>query len=198
TVSVVITYSGLEDSSARERYQDLSPVRVRERFESLATGEVQGGKLLAYHITDPEDLDSPMQVSYSYRAPELADRAGDLLIFHIPGFHPGMSNFAKVDRQFPMWWERLSRGVEQTDIHVPAGYGVRFLPKDAHDVLPEVSFSGSYRQNGHTIRFVTDFSGLTRREIAPADYPAVRALLQRQALFGKELIVLEARPASGT
>lgn len=191
TVSVVQTYSGLQDSSGRADYQSLSPSKTREAFESRVSGEVPNARLVDCKVTDPEDLGTPLEVRFTYRAPEFADRAGDLLIFRIPGYSPDMDSFERDERRFPMWTEALLAFDQDVEIKLPAGYRIRHIPGREAIALDQVSFTGAYEAVGSSIRFST----LTRylaREVAPADYPPVRELIRRRALFGKGLVVIEA------
>ena len=191
TVSVVQTYSGLQDSSSRADYQSLSPSKTREAFASRVSGEVPNARLIDYHVSDPEDLGNPLEVRFSYRAPDFADRAGDLLIFRIPGYAPDMDSFERDERRFPMWSEALVAFGQEVEIKLPAGYRIRHVPGREEVKLDHVSFAGAYEALSDSIRFST----LTRylaREVAPADYPAVRDLMRRRALFGRGLVVIEA------
>lgn len=191
TVSVVQTYSGLQDSSNRADYQSLSPTRTRQAFESRVSDEVPNARLLDYNVTDPEDLGTPLEVRFSYAAPNFADRAGDLMIFRVPGYAPDMSSFERAERRFPLWSEALLAFGQDVEIKLPPGYRIRHIPGREEVMLDHVSFAGAYEAVGGSIRF----SALTRylsREVAPADYPSVRDLMRRRALFGKGLVVIEA------
>lgn len=199
TVSVVQTYSGLQDSSNRAEYQSLSPTKTREAFEARVADEVPNARLVDFHVTDPEDLGTPLEVRYTYHTDQFADRAGDLLIFRIPGYAPDMATFEREQRRFPLWSEALLAFGQEVEIKLPRGYRIRHVPGRDEISLGHVTFAGSYEAikgeagTADTIRFST----LTRylsREIAPSDYPAVRDLMRRRALFGKAPVVIEAIP----
>ncbi len=191
TVSVTIHYAGLAAASARSHYQQLSPERTRRSFQDAAADATSGGRLLSYHVTDPEKLDQPMVVRYSYLAPSFADRAGDLLIFKMPGFDPGMSDFEQARRAFPMWFDSCSQSVNRTVIHLPSGYSVRYVPSDVKGDAAGVEFLGNYLEAADALSFRTQLAWKAR-EIAPGNYPAVRTLLERRELFGERLVVLQA------
>lgn len=190
TVSLTVRYYGLSDSDERGDYQELSPVRLKQSFEDAVADAADGGHLISYHVSDPQNLDKPLTVSYSYVAPQLAARAGDLLIFHVPGFDPGLSSFERLSRTFPMWFDDRSEDRSQTDIVLPRGYRIRYVPTGAKGILPEVGFSAAYRKMGDMIRF-DSMLAWTQREIPTARYVEVRDLLRRRALFGQGLLVLE-------
>ncbi|MBM3271582.1 MAG: DUF3857 domain-containing protein, partial [Candidatus Sericytochromatia bacterium] len=193
TVSVMQTFSGLQDSASRGTYQALSPTRMREHFEARVADEATNARLLSFHVSDPEDLGTPLEVRYSYRAADLADRAGDLLIFRIPGYAPDMESFERESRTFPMWWDSLAAHSQRSEIKLPPGYRVRHVPATERVALPQAQFHGSYEPTGDG-RIV--FDAATRflaRDISTEAYAPLRDLVRRRALFGKGLIVLEKR-----
>ncbi len=192
TVSVAQTFGGLQDSLSRGDFQSLSPTRTREHFESRATGEIANARLLDYHVSDPEDLGTPLEVRYSYRADDFADRAGDLLILRIPGFAPDMDSFERERRQFAIWSESLGAFAQTAEIRLPPGYRVRHVPPQEAITLPCAEFKGSYAPGDIAVAFEASTTYMTR-EIPPESYGALRDLVRRRALFGKGLVVLEKR-----
>ena len=190
SVSVRQTFTGLQDSAHRGDFQSLSPTKTKESFESRVAGEVPNGKLTGFNVTDPEALGTPLKVNYSYKAPEFANRAGNLLIFKVPGYSPDMGGWERETRRFPMWFDQLSAFRNRATLELPAGYHVRYLPPAEAVDLPELKFEAGYRQEGKNLVFESQ-SVWQVRQISAERYPVVRDLIRKRALFAKELIVLE-------
>ena len=192
TVSVTQSYSGIQDSGYRADYQSLSPTHTREAFENRVADEVQGARLIDYRITDPEDLGTPLALEYRYAAPEFAERAGNLLVMRVPGYRPSMDSVERETRRFPLWSDALTATAHEVEFRLPAGFEVRHVPAGEAQGGPHVEFVAGYERLGGKLVFKSR-TAFGSGEISPADYPAVRSLLRRRALFGKGLVILEAK-----
>ncbi len=190
-VSVRRRFGGSEESGERGFYQARSPEQIKISFQKEALQYAAGSELLDFSLGDPRNLEKPFSCRFRYRARENAIRAGDILVFRVPGFSTGMYLFDPTERIHPVKAEN-GKYLERARITVPVGYRVRYLPKPLHLDSPFVSFKGNYRLEGNVVLFEA-LMEYKAADLAVADYRKTRELYLKRARFGKEMIVFEKR-----
>lgn len=190
TVTETDAYQGEEDDEIRSFYQTRTPSQIREAFEEDSVSEAPGSRLIGFTLSDVQDLDTPVVSTLTYTSEGYAITAGDIMMFRVPGFMEGMTDMERERRTWPFERHLLSEEVDDTDIVLPRGWKVRYLPPPIDLHSPMVTFKAGYRQDGDRLFFraVTDF---TRTDVSAEQYPEVRELFQQRAHYSKQLVVLQ-------
>jgi hypothetical protein len=147
--------SGVGDAGAigRATYMDYGPTELRELFERAVSSLHPGAKLIDYHISDPFNFDIPFIRTYRYVAERYCKRAGDLLIFPLPGVSYGCLTPAKERRSYPIVFPSVSLIRDEAQIILPEGYEVYYLPTALELTTPFCDFRSAYHHEGGTIYY---------------------------------------------
>ncbi|MGE5707532.1 MAG: DUF3857 domain-containing transglutaminase family protein, partial [Bacteroidota bacterium] len=184
---VSFRFGGEEEAAQREAFKDGDPeASVQEALAKEATD----AELLSYQTDNLQDLERPFGYRARYRAQGVGQKAGNLLLFRIPGLSYDLGPFDTKGRSYPL--RPLNRRqVEKVRIQVPPGYLVRHLPPPLALDSPFASFRASYRkvQNQLCFEAVTEYKNAP---LLPEEYPRVRGLFLRRARFAQEPVLLEA------
>ncbi|HYV19716.1 MAG TPA: DUF3857 and transglutaminase domain-containing protein [Verrucomicrobiae bacterium] len=168
-----VDMAGFLDSKPSEREDDLEDV-----VASLCPGAVMKG----YEVTAPKGPQDPIKVSIRFAVPQFVTRTAGLEILSPQVIRlPWLTQLAAApDRVHPLYidYPRL----ENSEVHLslPAGRTIKKMPADREKSGAGVSAVSRYtlRQDGdHGVLEVVRSVSIGRREVPPADFPALRGVL---------------------
>jgi transglutaminase-like putative cysteine protease len=140
-------------ATGRASYLDYGPTELRELFERAVSSFHPGARLIDYHISDPFNFEIPFTRTYRYVAEGYCKRAGDLLIFPLPGVSYGCLTPATERRRYPIALPSVSFIRDEAEIILPEGYEVYHLPVAMELTTPFCDFRSAYRHEGETIYY---------------------------------------------
>jgi transglutaminase-like putative cysteine protease len=185
---------GEKEASLRSFFINNRPTKVKEALEKRVDEISSGANLLAYTHPDPLNFKERFELNIKYNAKDYCRKAGDILIFDVPGIWEGCPATGKKDRRYPIVVWNNSYSKDEVEFNVPEGYEVYHLPDLVEIKNPYFEFRSSYRQEGQKIFYQGE---LTRNaiRIAPAEYASyqnycsgMEKSFDRSVLFRKKKI----------
>jgi transglutaminase-like putative cysteine protease len=155
SLEVVRKASSVGDYGATDRstYMDYGSSELREHIERAVSSLDPGAKLIAYQISDPSDFEIPFTTIYRYVAENYCKRAGDLLLFPVPGVSYECLTPATERRRYPIEHPSVSFLRDEAQIVLPEGYEVFYLPTGMEIATPSHEFRCAYGYEGGRISY---------------------------------------------
>ncbi len=135
TVEVELAESG--DAVVRDRYRltghaaaeyrrlkDLTQDQLKKWATRFVSGEATGVDLVEFTHSDFGNANAEERLSFTYRVPALAEKAGKFLVLRLPNASKSATDVGRASREHGLFWEGAER--EQTSflIKAPPGYAV--------------------------------------------------------------------------
>ncbi len=164
-------------AQAFRRYYE-SPDDRRQRFEQGFSQSYPGVEAVSFTLTDPKDIERPVDTSYVLRVPALGHPSGDVLVFS-PFGEPShfVQRFATLStRKFPVDLGTPWRNQFDYTIALPKGMSAADKPS----VLTEKTLFGSFLYETRVTPAglkVTGYTELSATSVSPAQYQAFRSFL---------------------
>ncbi|MBW2038134.1 MAG: DUF3857 domain-containing protein [Deltaproteobacteria bacterium] len=174
----------------RATYMDCGPTELREIFEGAASALHPGAKLIDCSISDPFDFKRPFTKTYRFIAEDYCKRAGDLLIFQLPGVSYSCLTPVKEGRKYPIELCSVHFLRNEVEVDLPDGYGVYYLPKPVEIKTPYFDFCSSYRYEEGKIFYQGERIRKTTT-IPLEDYPLYRKFCQEMERGSTDWVVLK-------
>jgi len=169
--------------------------------ERVLAGTPEGG-VGRFEASDPRDLSRPFALSAQWRAPRGVTFQGDEAFMRVPAGIDVEQAFrlrAKLSpnghRRTPMLAD-VGEHIWETTLVLPPGLGAVRLPEDMAVETAAGTYSASYRQDGAEVH-VRRHLVVARHVVAPAEYPALEALLSAPISDARATIVLRRGAAVG-
>ena len=186
-----VSLEGETSVSWKSYLKRLSPAEYRQEMEEVASYIHPNVKLYSFDINGIEPLNADVSYTLRIRVPEYAIRAGDYLIFYLPGVRHSAYEVGAKERLYPI--DRVTRSADilNLDLELPPRAELIYYPQD-------VSISNSY--DFYTATFVQPRRGTLQFSenvqvlepwIPPEDYPKYKELVEGMARLSQEPIVLK-------
>lgn len=183
---------GDEAMQGRLDYKYGKPDDIKESFKKSLSYLSVGARLNGYQISDFRDNEKPLHGSYSFTAPEWANRTRKFMIFPVTFFHDEgvWTPFLKARRDYPIVYRGRHTLKVVTRIALPEGFAIEEMPDDLSLKAPFGMFNFTYRVKGGTLLMEK------RMEVWPAripatEYDAIRKVYDQVSLERKKQVVLK-------
>ncbi len=185
-----LTY-GVYDQAQRYWLLYTPPELIREALNEKIQSLSIGAKLEGYKIKNLDDLNHPIELSYTFRGPEYFTSAGALRIMpQLSGLDTAL--VAKDKRKYPIDFGMLDAKETIYEMELPDGFAVTYLPDNVKKENRWVGFSAEYSRQGNKIVF-RQKTELKKKEIFQDEYPEFKKFFEDMAKQVKQRIVLEKR-----
>jgi transglutaminase-like putative cysteine protease len=195
SIEVVRKVSTCGDYGAADRaaFIDYGPTELREHFERAVSSSDPRATLIAYQISDPFNFEIPFTKIYRYVAERYCKRAGDLLMFPMPGVSYECLTPATARRQYPIEHPSVSLLRDEAQIVLPEGYEVYYLPTGMDLTIPTHEFRCVYSYEGGRIYYSGE--QIRKSTAVPLEaYPDYRTFCRYMERGTAEWIVLKQKP----
>jgi hypothetical protein len=192
SLEVVRRASSFGDYGATDRatYMDYDPTELREHFERAVSAFAPGAKLTAYQVSDPFHFEMPFTSIYRYVAKRYCKRAGDLLLFPLPGVAYECLTPPTDTRRYPIEHPSVSFLRDEAQIVLPEGYEVYYLPTGMEIAIPSHEFRCAYRHEDGRIYYHGE--QMRKSTTVPVEaYPGYRTFCNDMERGTAEWIVLK-------
>jgi transglutaminase-like putative cysteine protease len=155
SIAAVSKVSAFGDYAATDRttFIDYGPTELREHFERAVTSLDPKGKLIVYQTSDPFDFEIPFTRTYRYTAERYCKRAGDLLMFPLPGVSHECLTLPTARRRYAIEFPSVSFLTDEAQIMLPEGYEVYYLPTAMDLTTPSYDFRCAYQYEENSISY---------------------------------------------
>ncbi|MBN1296096.1 DUF3857 domain-containing protein [bacterium] len=184
------------------------------REEFYYTGSADWPSLISYILTstfpravpgpfsfepsEPDDLSTPISLSFSYSIPGFAGAAGSYSLVRVPLAVSGFDWFydtltkicAPTDRLYPADIGQATTMISRETIHLPPGKFLSAVPESVHIDQPYLAFDRTYHVEDQCL-IMTQTCTIKQPRVPPGDYPEFRKAFQEIRRSSLTYVVLE-------
>jgi len=180
---------GFYDQAQRYWLLYSQPELIRESLKERIQDISIGSKLDEYEITNLDNLNLPVVLSYDFYGPEYFTAAGNLRIM------PQLSNIdislvAKDKRLYPLDFGTLETKEAIFEIEIPRNFVIKYMPGSLVEESPWLKFSVEYKLSENRLYFKQE-TKLKKTAVSEIEYADFKSFFERVAKRIKERIVLE-------
>jgi len=191
TKTVKIT--GAAAASWKGYLKRLSPAERRQEAEEQASYIHPNARLLSFEFRGIEPLDADPSYTLRLRVPEYAIRAGDYLIFYLPGVEHSARAVGASERLYPIDRTTRSSDVLNLTLRLPAGAKLIYYPEDISLASAQDSYSATFLQPRRGELEFHETTQVNDPWIPPEDYAEYKHLVEGMARLSQEPVVLKLR-----
>jgi len=180
--------SGFREASMRSFFIDNNPTEIKEALEKMVDGMSPGAKLLDYTYSDPLNFQKRFVATIKYFAPDYCKKAGDILIFQVPGIEKGCAGTGKKERRYPLVFWTNASSKDEVVFNIPEGYEVYYLPEPVEIENPYFDFHSSYQREGQKVVYRGEYIKKAVR-IPPKGYPLYHKFCQKMEKSCEEYVL---------
>lgn len=186
---------GQFDQAQRYWLRYTPPNLIEQGLKEKIQGIVTSGNLIKYAYENAEDLNLPIRLNYSFTGKNFFSRAGAARI--LPKFTQlDTSIVAKDIRNYPLELGQPNSTESFSELELPEGLEVKYLPEGLKVETPWMDYSVSYALEARTLK-VRQLQALKSREVSRKDYPEFKKLLEELSVKLDEHVVLEKKNGEG-
>ncbi|RKY71056.1 MAG: hypothetical protein DRQ24_08190 [Candidatus Latescibacterota bacterium] len=201
---LTFTTNGFYDYILRSWMKYLPPARREMIWQQVISSISPNAVIDSINISNLKNLYEPAYVEIYYTAKDYVLKAGNFLIFRMPGDTEGLDFLAKAFlrgadlpvRRYPLkLWSTFASCVEET-LRVPEGYAVKALPERVNAHYPKVSYQARYEAESGRITLIKKLL-VSDIKIHLSDYPNLREVLSLASRASRGKVILVAEPQGG-
>lgn len=190
TVSGRRELDGHLESVTRARNKSLKESEIKDRFKRQLNQTLPGVELKKLEYTDLMDLNKPVTETFEYSAPEAVIKAGDLILFAVPGYEMKFSEASLEKRNYPIDYAYLTNTETAYEFKLPEGYKVKYLPAKIEVENKYLLYRAEFTKAGEDRVIFSDKLERKLRMVDPADYAAYKADIEKIKKFCGEKAVI--------
>jgi len=146
-----------------------------------------------YTFENVDSLYAPLLANYTLKISEIADQAGDMIIFNPLNIYEELNNpFKAAERKYPINYVNPFELIYVMNYQIPEGYQVSEMPKNIQFLTEDKSASFIYKivQNGNIIQ-LTCKKSISKTFYMPTEYTIIRDFYNQMISKQSEKIVLK-------
>jgi hypothetical protein len=167
TGSIDTSHIGPEGATLRSILKMTDEKERRESFEKAIAGSLPGVTLDAFQISQPSDLDKPIEFHFKVTARSYSHQAGPLLLVRPRVIGSDSLAFDDKPRIYPIDLNATGRWHTTFDIAIPPGYVVDETPDPVILDLDFASYHSSVSAKGNQLHYEREYV-VRQVEIPPA------------------------------
>ncbi|MBN2379110.1 DUF3857 domain-containing protein [candidate division WOR-3 bacterium] len=192
-LTVDVSLSGKGSASWKGYLKSITPAEQRQQAEGLATSIHPNANLLSYQFEGADPLNEDVSYNLKMRVPDYATKAGDYLIFYMPGVEHSAYEVGATERLYPIDRLKLSSDVLNIKLTLPSGAELMYYPADVSITTDQDSYTATFTQPSGQILQFNEVAEVKEPLIPPQDYAPYKNLVEGMARLSQEPIVLRLR-----
>jgi hypothetical protein len=174
-----VEFWGADRQAVQEFLQSGKTSEKEDALEDVMSGLCPGATMKEYRVSPAARPQDPVKIVIQFEMPRYVIKAGSAeLISPVLARFPHFSNLVSASsRRFPAFFPALFAETSEVQLHLPPGHTVARMPADRKSEGPGLEAATSYamvRDEGGETLVVKRSLTVSRREIPPADYPALK------------------------
>ncbi len=158
---------------------------LKEKIQDISIG----AKLIDYQIKNLEDLNTPVELEYTFKGPEYWSVAGSLRIL------PQLTNLdtslvARDKRKYPVDFGSPETREADFEIAIPDNFVIKYIPETISEDSPWLRFNVQYSRKGNKL-FMIQKIELMQDNIKETDYAKFKEFFESLAKKIKQRAILE-------
>jgi hypothetical protein len=191
--SVTFSGTGDVDMALRSALRELPEAKRGNYGESLCQSIGASPRVTGVRVSDYQDMDTPVFITFDVTFQSWGDLNGDLFLFKArPDQMTGntATPFRLDARKFAVQQEEFSAATSTLELTLPAGFTVLNSPKDA-DIKGDLGrFVRTAKQEGNKLTIVTRNESF-RADVPPARYQEVKDYYKAFTKANDESVILK-------
>lgn len=184
----ILTF-GAYDQAQRRWLLYTTPELIEEALKEKIQEVSIGARLDKYDINNLNDLNKPIELSYSFSGPEYFTVSG--ILRSIPPLSSlDTSIVAKDKRKYPIDFYNLDSRIKILEIAIPPNFVIKYIPEDLKEENAWFNLNIEYKHKNNEITF-SEKMLFKSTVVTQEDYPEFKNVFQRLAKKIKQSIVLE-------
>jgi len=169
----------------------LKPQELRKEVERMISDIDPRARLVDFKFDSFENFDKYLSLKIEYYIPSYAIKAGNFLLFKIPGLKYGVQDVAQPERMYPVYHDHLSMEKHIIKLYFPRGYTLKTYPGNFNEISDEFNYSAKTVKRRNSLEF-NDISVLKDTDIQPGDeYVRYREIKLKRAGYIDRWIILK-------
>ncbi|MDD4899594.1 MAG: DUF3857 domain-containing protein [Candidatus Omnitrophica bacterium] len=180
---------GIYDQAQRYWLLYTPPELIAEALKEKIQDISIGAKLGDYQIKNLDDLNTPVELDYSFNGPEYLIVAGPLRI--LPALASlDTSLVARDKRKYPIDFGSPETKESDFEIAIPGNFAIKYIPETINEDSPWIRFNIAYSRQGNKL-LVSQRVALKQEYVKEADYQDFKAFFENLAKKIKQRAILE-------
>ena len=169
----------------------LKPQELRKEVERIVSYIDPRARLVNFKFDSFENFDKYLNLKVEYYIPSYAIRAGDFILFKLPGIRYDVQDVAQRERVYPVYHEHLSMQKHIIRLYFPRGFNLKSYPGNFKEISNEFNYSAKTVKRRNSLEF-SDTSVLQDTNIQPGDeYARYREIKLKRAGYIDRWIILK-------
>ena len=187
--NAVTEYNGESKISAQSAYAAIKNNKKAESLADFARSNNNNIEVSNISNSDFNDRQKPLQLKFDFKANNQVTKTGNEL-YVVLDWEKEFSNLEmEADRKNDYEFRQKYYLSTQTELTVPAGYKVDYLPTAFKKITPSWSFEGSYVSKGNSIVYSKKIS-ISKPILKKADFAGWNAFIAEINKFYNDQVVL--------
>ena len=187
--NAVSEYNGESKISAQSAYAAIKNNKKAESLADFARSNNDNIEVSNIINSDFSDRQKPLQIKFDFKANNQVTKTGNEL-YVVLDWEKEFSNLEmEADRKNDYEFNQKYYLSTQTELTVPAGYKVDYLPTAFKKITPSWSFEGSYVSKGNSIVYSKKIS-ISKPILKKADFAGWNAFITEINKFYNDQVVL--------
>ena len=187
--NAVSEYNGESKISAQSAYAAIKNNKKAESLADFARSNNDNIEVSNIINSDFSDRQKPLQIKFDFKANNQVTKTGNEL-YVVLDWEKEFSNLEmEADRKNDYEFNQKYYLSTQTELTVPAGYKVDYLPTAFKKITPSWSFEGSYVSKGNSIVYSKKIS-ISKPILKKADFAGWNAFIAEINKFYNDQVVL--------
>ncbi len=187
--NAVTEYNGESKISAQSAYAAIKNNKKAESLADFARSNNNNIEVSNISNSDFNDRQKPLQLKFDFKANNQVTKTGNEL-YVVLDWEKEFSNLEmEADRKNDYEFNQKYYLSTQTELTVPAGYKVDYLPTAFKKITPSWSFEGSYVSKGNSIVYSKKIS-ISKPILKKVDFAGWNAFIAEINKFYNDQVVL--------
>jgi|GEM_PF-2021883 len=174
------------------QFKDEKKQDIDNFFERYIHSIHPQAKLKDYKIENLSDLSKDMVISVSYSVSDYAMKAGKYMIFRVPDIEETSYDVGQIQREFPLFWYTLNKNARISEIEIPSGFELYYIPPEINIEKGGHRYSANYRTDNAKLIFNEDYRRLLT-DIPASGYLDYKSFKEIISKWTENWIVLKER-----
>jgi transglutaminase-like putative cysteine protease len=185
-----IEYNGESKINVQRAYSSIKNSDKKEALHAFLKSSDENIQVTNIKNPDFNDRQKPLQVTFDFKASNQITKAGTELYVVMDWDKEFSSSDIPTDRKNDYEFSHKYLVTTQTELAIPEGYKVDYMPAAFKRTTPDYSFEGSYVNKGKSIVYTKTIS-VSKVILRKAEFPAWNKFISDINEFYNDQIVLK-------
>lgn len=190
TMTMDAEYKSQNSALWKLHLKNMTPAELKQEAQELAADIHPNASLESFEFKGIKPLNEEISYQLKINIPSYATRAGDYLIFYLPGVEHSAYFVGALDRIYPI--DRMTRSADiyELTLNFPPGSELIYTPENVSESNPYDSYTAAFDRLSDTKFKFTQSIEVLNPLIPPGDYEVYKELVEHMARLSQRPLVL--------